>query len=218
LRKIVYLLGIDGSGKTTLSNNLLNYYKSKSIKVTYFYGRHFPFLLQPFKTLGKITVLKRTDEFINYNIYKNKKNSFFSRHRLIATLYKIIWIADYLVITFLRFIPRYFNKDMVIIDRFFLDVAVNISESLSLDDMQMVKLARFLGCFFPSNTLNIFIKVSPEVAFSRKNDIQAIRYLEERNKRYKILSELYKFIEINGEEPPEIVFEQVKEIIEKIKK
>lgn len=211
-------MGTDGSGKTTLSNFLLNYYRSQNIKVKYFYGRHFPFLLQPFKILGKIAALKKTDEFINYNEYKDKKNFFFTKHRTIAALYGSIWLIDYLIFTFLRFLPKYFNNNMIIIDRFFLDVAVNISESLNLDNMKMIKLARFLGWFFPSNILYIYINVSPIVAFSRKNDIQAIRYLEERNKRYKILSELYKFIEINGEEPPQVVCDLAKDLIAKMKR
>ena len=214
MRRIVYLLGTDGSGKTTLSNNLLHYYQSQKIRVTYFYGRHFPFMLQPFKILGRITALKKTDEFRNYDGYKDKKNSFFINHRIIAVIYGAIWVVDYLVITMLRLLPKLFTNKTIIIDRFFLDTSVNISESINLSNDQMLKLAKFLGWFLPPITLNIFIKVSPEVAFSRKTDIQSVRYLVERNERYSVLSKVYNFMEIDGEEASEFVFENAKKIID----
>ncbi|MCC7004847.1 hypothetical protein IT397_02940 [Candidatus Nomurabacteria bacterium] len=216
MRNIVYLLGTDGSGKTTLSTSLLHYYHSQKIRVTYFYGRHFPFLLQPFKILGRITALKKTNEFMNYDGYINKKHTFFTNHRIIAAFYGAIWVADYLIITLLRLFPKLFNTDMIIIDRFFLDTTVNISESINLGNDQMLKLAKFLGWFLPSSSLNIFIKVSPEIAFSRKNDIQSIRYLEERNRRYEILSNYYNFKVINGEENQENVLGKAKELIRQL--
>ncbi|OGC46087.1 hypothetical protein A2V49_04535 [candidate division WWE3 bacterium RBG_19FT_COMBO_34_6] len=213
MKKIIYIIGTDGSGKTTLSNNLISHYKIKGVNATYFYARHFPFLLKPFKMLGRRTALNKTDEFKNYDGYKDKKNTFFTNHRIIAIIYGFIWAVDYLLITLLRLFPKLIRNNLIIMDRFFLDTTVNISESINLNDDQMLKLARFLGLFFPESKLNIFIKVSPQVAFSRKTDIQSIRYLEERNRRYKVFSEKYNFIEINGENRLEVVFEQAKELI-----
>jgi len=213
MRKIVYLLGTDGSGKTTLSSNLLNYFHSQKIKATYFYGRHFPFLLQPFKIAGKITALKNTNEFKRYDEYKDKKNTFFAKHKMVGLVYGTIWAVDYLIVTLVRFLPKLFNNKIVIIDRFFLDTTVNISETLNLCDSQMFKLAKLFEKLLPTSTLNIFIKVSPEVAFCRKSDIQSIRYLVERNKRYSILSNKYDFCVINGEEAEEKVLLKAAELI-----
>lgn len=216
MKIIIYLLGIDGSGKTTLVQRLTSHYRSEGIKATYFYARHFPLLLKPLKFLGRKTALKKTDEFKNYDEYKNRKNIFFTRHRIVGFVYGFIWAVDYLIVTWLRYFPKLVFSNMIIIDRFYLDTTINLSETLDLSSKRMVKLANIFGMFFPKTKLNIFIEVSPEIAFSRKTDIQSIRYLNERNERFKALSSSFNFAIINGEETPDDVFVNTKKLIDRI--
>ena len=77
-KKIIYFLGTDGSGKTTLSKNLIETLMNEKIRVKYFYARHFPVFLYPFKFFAKKTVMRNTNEFGNYSEYK-KRNSLFFR-------------------------------------------------------------------------------------------------------------------------------------------
>jgi len=212
-KKIIYILGIDGSGKTTLSKTLTQYFKVKNLKVEYIYARHFPILLMPFKIIGKKAVLKNLDEFNQYDAYKKRKNHFFLKYRFLSYIYCFLWLTDYTIVTWLRVLPKYIFNNFIIIDRYFLDTIVNLSESIMLNDNEMLTLSNILKLFFPKPTMYLFLKVSPEIAFNRKSDIQSLSYLIERIRRYNSLSKEYNFIEINGELEQDIVLSSTIEII-----
>jgi thymidylate kinase len=215
MKKIIYLLGTDGAGKTTLANNLLEHYKKSNIPFNYFYARHFPVLLKILKVIGRRTVLKTTDEFLNYNEYKSRKNNFFNKHKVIARVYASIWVVDYLLITFIRFLPIRISNKNILIDRFYIDAAINITESTCLTISEFNTVLNFFELFFPVPQKCFFIDVNPEIAFKRKNDIQSIQYLEEKRAAYIKLSKRYNFIMINGENNIDDVFIAVKNFVDR---
>lgn len=51
------------------------------------------------------------------------------------------------------------------------------------------------------------------MAFARKNDIQDIEYLRERQERYHALADEYHFKVINGDQSPELVLKDAIDIV-----
>ena len=213
MKQIIYLIGIDGSGKTTLSYNLIKELKLNNIDSKYFYARHFPILLYPIKIFGKKSILKNTDEFKDYTNYKNKKVTFFKKHRVLAYLYGLLWFFDYFVVTWVRFIGILLSKKIIIVDRFFLDVIINISVTINLRIEQVIKYSKIASYFFPKPDYYIFIDIPPKIAFERKNDIQSIIYLKERRKLYLKLQNLFNFKFVDGTETKEQLVKSVLKII-----
>jgi thymidylate kinase len=203
--KIIYIAGIDGSGKTTLARILETTLQNKDSRARYFYARHFPILVKPLKLLARGMLLGKTSEFGNYEGYIAKKKSQSRKHRWLARAYAFAWLFDYCLITYVRFLPHAITRHTLILDRYFFDVAVNISITLDLSEDEFLRLVDATAKFYPSPDAIFYLDLPAEVAFRRKNDIQSLQYLEERQERYRSLVKRHRWIAIDATAPKEQV-------------
>lgn len=196
--KIIYLAGIDGSGKTTLAKNLEATFQNTNDSVRYFYARHFPLLMKPLKFVARITFLRKTEEFGDYEGYVVRKKGQSRKHRWLAWAYMCVWLFDYFLITYIRLTKYLVTRRTLILDRYFFDVAINISIALDLSDHEFQRLVEFMAKLYPSPDVVFYLDLPVEVAFRRKNDIQSAQYLEERQERYRSLTKKFHWISVDA--------------------
>ena len=72
-KKIINLIGVDGSGKTTLSKMLLKQCIDNGLYSKYFYFQYIPKLLIPLKILAKLTFFGKVNQKENYQLYRTIK-------------------------------------------------------------------------------------------------------------------------------------------------
>ena len=191
--KIVNIIGIDGSGKTTLAKGLAGAFSGEGVDCLYIYCQFYAKLLYPFKNIVKHSVLRKTDEFADYSNYIKKKVGFSEKHRVLGTIYALLWLIDYSVQAFLKVNRAVGRNQVLVLDRYIYDVAVNVSITAG---WSVETLTHFLGIMFkvhPKPDIVILNDLTEEIAFSRKNDIQSIDYLRERRERYLWLSKQCQF-------------------------
>lgn len=78
----------------------------------------------------------------------------------------------------------------------------------------MLRDARWLERLLPKAQSHVFLDVSEEIAFRRKNDIQSVEYLRERKERYLHLASHYRFQVVGANMDVETVFQQVRLLVE----
>jgi len=208
---MIYLMGTDGSGKTTLANSFVELYKSNGKEIKYLYIRHKPILLYPFKLLSRLLLYRRNSQFKNYEKYSEIKSSFSKNHPLLAKLYAMIWILDYILYYWIQVRFYYLFSKQIILDRYAADIVVNISVAIGIEDDQMHKLLNILHYFFPKPDISFFIEVDEDEAFRRKNDIPSVQYLRERKQKYFMLKQFYEFKILDGHLSPETLVEKLYE-------
>lgn len=201
--KLINIIGIDGAGKTTLAKSLTATLQKQDPSVRYQYCQYFPKLLYPFKKLAKLSVMRKTHEFRDYDHYNRTKKATSSRFPFLAGVYAMIWLIDYLIQVFFKVtVPVLFGRKLIV-DRYIFDIAVNLSLTTNNETNYANKLIRLFFIFAPRPDLIMFIDLPEEVAYSRKSDIQDIEYLTERRERYLALAETYNFILLDGTQPQE---------------
>ena len=196
--KIINIIGIDGSGKSTLGKRLTRELLENGINCRYIYGQFFAKLLHPLKIFAKHSVLRNTNEFADYDTYISKKTGFSKKHRVLGTIYAWMWLIDYSMQTFFKVNRIVGHHQVVIIDRYIYDIVVNLSITAG---WPIEKAHAVLGILFkihPKPDIVIYLDLPEEVAFTRKHDIQSIQYLQERRERYLWLSEKWNFQIIDG--------------------
>jgi len=207
MAKMIYLLGTDGSGKTTLAQNLVRRYAREGKRIKYLYVRHVPILLYPLKLLSRILVYKQDSQFKNYGKYSEKKSRFSRKHPFLARLYAAVWVLDYSLYYWLKVHWAYWFSGLIILDRYVADVVVNISVATGLDARQGMQLLRMMHRLFPRPDRSFFIEVDSEEAFRRKDDIPSVQYLQERKEHYFELRPFYEFEVLDGHQTPEALVE-----------
>lgn len=213
---IIYVLGTDGSGKTTNALRYVREHKSK-YTITYAYFHYTPILLFPLKKFAKMFLIGGINEFQEYDRYLNEKKKHTRKHKTLARLYSLIWYVDYVVQTWIRLLPIKLKQvDIVVVDRYYLDSVVNLGCLLDFNKDELIRDARALEKFLPRADWHVFLDVDEFVAFSRKNDIQSMKYLSERRRLYHDLKEVYNFKVVNAGLSLEEVFRSFKEEVDKL--
>ena len=128
-KNIVNIIGIDGSGKTTLANALLKHFTQKGIKIQLIYCQYFAWLLYPIRKNARQKVMKDIDEFADYKSYRHKKVKFAKKHNIAIVLYVILWLIDYSMQVIYRLSLRSFRYDIILVDRYLYDIVVNRPDS-----------------------------------------------------------------------------------------
>lgn len=198
MKTIIYFMGIDGSGKTTLSNNLVKKLKSGGKNVKYLYGRFRPILVTPLKIISRLFIYKNNTEFKNYSKYSKVKASFSKKHKILVRIYAGICIVDYILFTCLNVIYKYLSADYIIVDRYVCDLVVTLSIASDLKENEILFLLNFFHKIFPFPTHTFFIDIDEDTAFQRKDDIQSLRFLKERKDKYFLFKTYYKFKILDG--------------------
>lgn len=201
--KLINIIGIDGAGKTTLAKAIAADLQLQDPSIRYCYCQYFAKLLYPMKRLARLSVMRKTDEFKDYDYYNKTKKETSSRFPLLANMYAGIWLIDYIIQVFFKVTLPILLGQKLIIDRYIFDIAVNLSLTTNNEISYSESLIRFFLKFAPQPDFIVFIDLPEEVAFNRKDDIQDIEYLRERRERYLALAGPHNFKLIDGTKSPE---------------
>lgn len=210
-RKMAALVGMDGSGKS--ANLSLMKEDIDFADDLFLWVRWEPFLLKP---LYKILNKKQKSESITLNESYQKKDGVKKRifkSKIVRMLWLIAAVIDY-TIEFRRKTKAAFKSGKsIVFDRYYLDLFIDQGINFQFTPQQIEKTIRRFSCLFPSMNETIYIRVRPEICFSRKNDIPNMEYLTVRWDIYEHLSNVFQWKIIDGEQSLDIVYATIKKEI-----
>lgn len=196
---LICFTGMDGTGKTTLSKELVELLNKKGIKCKYVYAKLDSFVLKPFILFGEWMFLQGKDAFKNYSEYSDIKRKAIKRHFFLSSFYLRILLFDYSLQLFFKVkLPLIFGKSIVC-DRYIYDTAItNLSVDMNYSKDETISLINNLLRFFPEPNITFLIDVPEEIAYQRKNDTPSIIYLKERRKMYLDVGKEYGMVILDG--------------------
>lgn len=184
---IIYITGIDGSGKTTIAEKLKNsIFKDKY--VISIWARYKPkivkLLLAPFKRnyvsdTSKYYIMNN-EQFSQWLVFKKK----IAKHTIISKILYLIQSVDY-YLQLIQYRKAFSdNKDkIVIIDRLYLDFIID--QSINYGDISRNIFTKIFMNKMKSFDFIFYIDVDEEIAFKRKDDIPSIVYFQGKKKYYE---------------------------------
>ena len=216
---LICFTGIDGTGKTTLSKELVELMNKKGVKCKYVYARLNPFILTPFILIGNWIFLRGKDISKNYLEYSNVKRKAIEKHSFLSRTYQQILMFDYRVQIFFKVkLPLIFGKNIVC-DRYAYDTIItDLSVDMNYSKDTVMSMLNNLLRFFPEPDITFLIDVPEEIAYQRKDDTPAVEYLEERRKVYLDVGKAYGMMILDGSKSLEELKDSIqKEVFEKVK-
>ena len=196
---LICFTGIDGTGKTTLSKELVELLNEKGIKCKYVYARLNPFILKPFILLGGLVFLRRGEISENYFEYSNTKRRAIEKYSFLSRIYQQILLFDYVLQIFFKVkLPLIFGKNIVC-DRYIYDTVItdlSVDMNYSKDKTMCLLDATFR--FSPKPDITFLIDVPEEIAYQRKNDTPSMGYLKERREIYLEVGKEYEMVILDG--------------------
>lgn len=191
--------GIDGSGKTTLSKELVSLLRTNGIKSLYIHNRYVPLILRPFMIGARALFVRKKDAFKDYRGYSDTKKGALDRHPFLSSLFINMLLFDYfLQILFKIKFPLMRDKNIVC-DRYIFDtITTDLAVDLKYSDEKVKAMLKKLFYLIPKPDMVFLVDISEEIAFRRKDDVPSIDYLRDRRKIYLRMGKEYGMTILDG--------------------
>lgn len=200
--KVVVLMGMDGSGKSTLSRALQAELHGRSIPTVARWATLRPVLMVPLIKLAKLLLVRSAPKTVNYEAHIQAKRSGMNKLRFAHSLYFGVMVLDYLPQVWWKVgLPSLLGR-CVICDRYLHDLALDFAITVNGDTARMMRAVRFIEHLAPRAGHHYFVAVPVEVAMSRKDDVPSVAYLRERDYYYRALAIQLNMTELDGCLPP----------------
>lgn len=226
----VALIGMDGSGKSANINKMK--IDSEYADYKFVWVRWKPTLLKPaYWLLGKKVSKKKatsanavsnnipskntteqTKLNAQYNTKSGMKGKIF-KNPVIRSVWMALALVDYFIQFHAKTMALTVGKKNIIFDRFYLDLFVDQGINFGYTPEQIGNGVKKYQWLFPKMDEIVYIRVSPETCFMRKNDIPNMDYLQRRYAIYEHLSKGAIWVSIDGELPFQTVNAEIKKLI-----
>ena len=202
--KLITISGLDGSGKSTQIQLLIEYLESQGKRVFYFHANQF--------SISKTYNILRPHKVIT----GRHKESVAKDGRLQIQLRKLALIIDIWRFQLLRNKLRNKGYDYILSDRYFYDSVINIEYLRNLGDPKVKPLAgqRF-NLRLTTPDLAIYLQTSSETIMSReRTPDQGIEYLKKKKELYDAKTSVWNWKIIDGNRDKMQIFEEIKNYVE----
>ena len=227
MSKKLALIGLDGSGKSANIDQMKC--DPAYTDYSFMWVRWKPFLLRPAywileKKLSKKTADlpqkavdgKNTAKQAKLNADYQKKSGLkdrMFRNPVIRSSWMGLALVDYFFQFHFKTAPLILGHKNVIFDRFYLDLFVDQGINFGYSPERIDRAIRRSRWLFPEMDQIIYIRVSPQTCYQRKDDIPNMEYLNRRFEIYETLARNNNWIVVDGEEPFKTVNNWIKKVI-----
>lgn len=208
MQQMICVIGTDGSGKTTLSNSVAEKLEQNGIEASRVWLGSESVLMAPARYVLRLLWGKQkkspasappTEKRRSSDEVKLKNNLVGKYPWAIGLYVAMTWFDYRLQVAWKLFKHR--GTQTIIADRYLFDVAVNLGLTLGWSPEQVVEFVMSRLSAMPLPQVRIFLRVSPEVSLTRKDDIPDAEYLHMRFAYYEAIAKAFGFTELDGTKP-----------------
>jgi dTMP kinase len=195
---LICFIGIDGSGKTTISKLVNINLTNRGLNSTYMHLRFVSIVLKLLIKLKNSFLIK--EEGPQENAYRSLMfKKVLLKNRLISYFHEwFVLLGHCFQIFYKIYSPLYRHKSIVLCDRYIYDTIVDLMIDHSWTRMKALRMLEISFRILPRPDLLFIIDIPENIAFSRKRDIPSIGFLSIRRVLYLTLFREYGPIVLNG--------------------
>lgn len=219
---IICFNGIDGSGKSLQAQRLVAQLNAAGYPAVHVWTGGKRSLRRPLIRVGKRVLSagrsstkerpmpgRGNANAGDYHAYLASTQGILKRRGLYA-LWQHISLLEHAVEIWAMVLPHLIRGKIVVCDRYLHDSIVRVAVLGGSNAAQLHRQLRLLRWYpVPRPTIGFLIDVPSEVAFSRKDDIPDIEFLERRVPLYRAAAEALRFHIVDGTRAPDQVAAQV---------
>lgn len=183
--KFICITGIDGVGKTTHVNLIIQHLRGEGIKCQYKWLRFHHLFSLPLLAFCRVAGYTRVS-----TLGKSQKCSYheFYRSKIISLIYPWILFLDTLIFTSIKvYIPNFFGV-CIVCDRFVYDTLIDLAIATKDHEIFEKPVGKLFLSLIPKNAHFVMLTLEKSLIFSRRAELKDDLTFNERYALYEVLS------------------------------
>jgi len=204
--RLIYVMGIDGAGKSTVVEWLAKTLRDKGLPVEVRWLRFNHFFSKPLLGFCRLVGLTRYETVRGVRVgYHN-----FYRSRLVSWIFIVLQYLDALRIRWFWIAPRLRRGDRILIlDRFIYDILVDVMVDTRITDLDRHPLGKAFLKLLPESALVLFVIRDKEKLLEARPESNVDRNFSSRMDLYLALSARHGLIPLQNNGDLESLFCEV---------
>ena len=183
--KLIYVMGIDGSGKSTVSEHLAERLREQGYTVHVEWLRFNHVLSKPLLGLCRLVGLTRYETHDGIRVGYHD----FHRSRVISWLFVLFQYLDALRVKHFKILPRIKGeKDVLILDRYVYDILVDVMVDTGLDSLRESRIGEAFLRLLPTGTRLILVNRELDKVLDARPEGRVDQNFIKRYQHYQIFS------------------------------
>ena len=209
-KRIVYVTGIDGSGKTTACEMIGKHLQAQGYEVETLWLRFNHFYSKPLLALCRLIGLTKYETVDGIRIGYHH----FYRSRLVSWLFIRLQYLDAKRVFRKKIMPRMqrSGKRAIILDRYVIDILIDVSVDTGIDLFETAWKDRFMS-LQPEGTQTILIKRDYELVRQARPEAMPDKFFINRLKYYDQLREEHGMVIIENNESIESLENRISSLV-----
>ena len=201
---IIAISGLDGAGKSSAIHEIIVNLESKGIEAAYSWGGWKQFEILPFPRLGQIVRKKILGKQSLTNLTQMRNDSNKKIKIIISRCIKGFALIDFIIISILTHKKMAKQSAILFLDRYIADFIVGIASGQDFSKFDL-SLMKTLDGILAQADIEFLIDVPPEIALSRKEDVNSLEELNRKRGLYLKIAKIRKMEIIDGRLPISVV-------------
>jgi len=194
LPKIIFVTGVDGSGKSFFTEKLVSELEKRHIPVVHLWSRFNNITSKPLLGLCRL---------IGLNYYENHNGVTigyhdFEKSKIVSWLFILFQIIDVWLVTLFRIRPKLIGKRILVCDRGAYDTLIDVMVDTKNINLYKSSLGKAFLKFLPVRHKVFFIVREPQKIFEGRPDVKLDKNFRMRYEMYQACSKEFKWTAIQN--------------------
>lgn len=199
LPRIIYITGVDGSGKTFLTEKLIVELRQRGISVDHLWLRFTNITSKPLLAICRLLGLSYYVEVDRIRIGYHD----FHRSALISWMFILFQLADTWLVTLFKVRPKLRNSHVLVCDRGAYDTLIDVMVDTQVTSLSRHKFGKLFVALLPASHKVLLISRNPEAIFKSRPDVQVDKNFALRCELYKDCAAQFKWSVVDNNGTPE---------------
>jgi thymidylate kinase len=205
--RLICIVGVDGTGKTTQAKTVISNLEELGIKSKYVWLRFYHFFSLPvlllirLRGLSSVTV-SPSGKKVGYHQLHD--------HPLLSTLYQMTLFADISMYKLIKIdVPRKVFSTNIVCDRFIYDTIIDLMISTQDEKITNKPPGAFFTRLIPNTAVVFLLSADYDNLIKRRDDIETDINLKKRIELYEKLPTIFKIHKINADDTQINITDQI---------